>query len=275
MFLRSNTCPLVGLALLLISMSITACASDFVVTENLHYKGGVDLSEFGVRKNALIGESSLLPAKTSDALAPATAIGKALDGLVTGPLPTVIDVERWPSDGPDAALRKANLTKLANLLATLHRVRPERKFGYYSVLPSRVYWPLVDPKQHMQKVNWEQANEQGGQALGPLVDAVFPSLYTFYKDQEGWRIYATATLRAAKNFGKPVYCYLWPQFHDSNRELRGQYLPVEFWRLELEICKANANGIVIWNHAPDLQWDPKAPWWQETLSFLRKYHISP
>jgi len=53
----------------------------------------------------------------------------------------------------------------------------------------------------------------------------------------------------------------------------GQFLPASFWRLQLEIARRYADGVVIWG-GYNLQargprtWDANAPWWRETLAFL-------
>ena len=104
--------------------------------------------------------------------------------------------------------------------------------------------------------------------FAPHVDAIFPSLYTFYEDQNGWETYARETLQAARQFNKPVYAFIWPKYHPSNKTLKGQYIPRECWRLELNTCRKYCDGVVIWNHEPEKNWDPAAPWWQETLAFL-------
>jgi hypothetical protein len=59
------------------------------------------------------------------------------------------------------------------------------------------------------------------------LDVSLPSLYTFYDYQPGWVTYAIANIMEARrmNPGKPVFAFLWPQYHDSNKELKGKYIP--------------------------------------------------
>ena len=103
--------------------------------------------------------------------------------------------------------------------------------------------------------------------LAEHVDIVLPSLYTFYNDPQGWDVFAAALLQSARRYNKPVYAFLWPEFHVSNQFLRGKNLPGNFWRHELEFCRARADGIVIWGGWQE-QWDENAEWWLETKSFL-------
>ena len=102
--------------------------------------------------------------------------------------------------------------------------------------------------------------------LAPYVDAVFPSLYTLSRDSAAWEAYATMELQAARQFNKPVYCFLWPQYYSHGQ--RGPYLDRAYWRLELDTCYKYADGIVLYDEPGDRSWDPGAPWWQETLSFV-------
>ena len=122
----------------------------------------------------------------------------------------------------------------------------------YNVIPCWDYWGLVNNDQAKIK-EWKDCNVRIGD-LAQGVDIVMPSLYTFYNDPHGWDIFAAALLLAAHRYGKPVYAFLWPEFHVSNRLLRGHNLPGNFWRHELEFCRTRADGIVIWG-GWQKQWD--------------------
>jgi hypothetical protein len=104
-------------------------------------------------------------------------------------------------------------------------------------------------------------------SLADHCDVILPSLYTFYEDQNGWEINAVDQIREARQYGKPVYVYLWPQFHDSSHRAF-QYIEKEYWRRQLELCRREADGVVIWG-GNQQTWDENALWWQETLKFMR------
>lgn len=263
-----------GLALTLIGAAGAAQNRPFVVAHSMIYKGGVDLTSFGIQANPIVYESSLLPSKTSDVPASKEALRKLLNGLVPGPLPTVLDVERWSTGNADPQVRRANVEKLVDMLKRVRDARGDLQYGFYGEAPTRTYWSLVDPNKRIQKGAWSADNDRLRTDLTPHVDAVFPSLYTFYDDLSGWELYARETLAEARKFGKPIYCYLWPQFHTSNVKLSGQYLSANFWRLELETCRKFADGIVIWDHSPNIEWNPDAPWWKETEKFMRVNGLS-
>ena len=151
------------------------------------------------------------------------------------------------------------------MLQIAHEAAPSARIGYYDVIPCSDYWGLVKNDQAKIK-EWKDCNARMGD-LAQGVDIVMPSLYTYYNDPHGWDIFAAAILEAAHRYGKPVYAFLWPEFHVSNRFLRDQNLPANFWRHELEFCRTRADGIVIWG-GWQKPWDDRAAWWLETKAFL-------
>ena len=242
----------------------------FLITHSMKYLDGPDLSSFGVPRNPIIYQSKLVTSKDKDQ--PQTepvlqTVAKTLEG---GPLPTVIDIERWNIYVKDTVLRKVNLQKLIFVIESLRKARPDIQFGYYGVVPQRVYWQLVDGELEKEMEEWKSFNTSAKNDFVPHVDAIFPSLYTFYSDSRGWETYAIKTLTEARKFNKPVYAYLWPKFHNSNQKLMGQYIPADYWKLELETCYKHCDGIVIWNSESKMNWDPEAPWWKETLAFMEQ-----
>jgi hypothetical protein len=63
---------------------------------------------------------------------------------------------------------------------------------------------------------------QANDAVAPIAaqaDVLFPSIYTFYPDENGWQTYAIAQIKEARRIGpgKPVYVFLWPQFEDATQ----------------------------------------------------------
>ena len=109
-------------------------------------------------------------------------------------------------------------------------------------------------------------------SVASFVDVLFPSVYTFYEDRSGWQNYAIAQIQEARRLsrGKPVYIFLWPQYHPSNKKLANTFLPGNYWRLELETGRKYADGAVIWCCGNSQAWDNKAPWWLETQDFLKE-----
>jgi hypothetical protein len=72
---------------------------------------------------------------------------------------------------------------------------------------------------------------------------------------------------------KPVYVFLWPEYHDSNAALRGTQIDAKYWRTQLETARKFADGIVIWGGYDLLKnrprkWNEEDAWWKETRNFL-------
>jgi len=185
----------------------------------------------------------------------------------------IIDIEHWPLQG-NSGLVQGSVKKYTTVLQTFREAAPDLLLGYYGAPPVRDYWRAVKDPSHHEHSAWMAENDQ----LKPLANAVdifFPSLYTFYPDQAGWKKYAIAQIEEARRYGngKPVYVFLWPQYHDSNHLLSGQYLPADFWRLELETAQKYADGIIIWggwgSHNRPAAWDEEAAWWKVTKEFMK------
>ena len=176
-----------------------------------------------------------------------------------------IDIEHWHVMNVEQEEFEESLAKYLKVIEYMRETEPEIELGYYSLPPVRQYWiPVLNRSDAVAR--WHEVNDDLS-VLAEKVDVMYPSLYTFYNNEEGWKKYAEANLAEARQYGKPVYVFLWPQFHDSNEDLKGQYIPRDFWRKQLEFCYEHADGVVIWNH-PSETWNPQAGWWLETLDFI-------
>ena len=180
----------------------------------------------------------------------------------------VIDIEHWPTRGKSGPVAEG-LAKYRAVLGWFHGEVPTLRVGYYGVPPIRDYWRAIKGPSSAEYAAWQAENDR----LAPLakdVDALFPSLYTFYSDRNGWVKYAIAQIKEARRYGtgKPVYAFLMPTYHNSNKILGGRFIEPEYWKLQLETILRHADGIVIWG-GPKTEWDEDAPWWRVTKQFLR------
>ena len=186
----------------------------------------------------------------------------------------VIDIEHWALRGSSEVVTDS-LQKYLMVLEWFRKSAPDFSVGYYGIPPLRDYWRAIKDHTTQDYISWVNEND----AIAPLTTAVdnfYPSLYTFYPDQDGWKRYAMAQIEEARRVGKgkPVYVFLWPQYHDSNRLLGGRYLPEDFWQLELETARQFADGVVIWggwdlkSNRP-AKWDDNARWWKVTKDFMK------
>jgi hypothetical protein len=191
----------------------------------------------------------------------------------------VLDIEHWPLEGTPSSVQDS-LSKYLQVLTWFRDAAPSLSLGYYGAPPLRDYWRAIKDATSPERQSWMAANDQ----LPSLVDAVdilYPSLYTFYPDQAGWKVYAIAQIEEARRSGagKPVYVFLMPIYHDSNPSLGGTYIPAAYWQLELETARQYADGIVIWGGLGSgnrpAKWDENAPWWDVTKKFLKNGEQSP
>jgi hypothetical protein len=245
-------------------LAVAADTAPFMVFNGLLYKNQPDVSSLGMIRIGGINPPASVNSHPSDAVDEAK-VRAALQVAIGGPREVYLDYEMWPTLHVPAAEVSANIQKLKRVAQLAHDVAPLVKFGYYNVLPCWDYWGIVSNDQAKIK-EWQECNVRMDE-VAQYIDIVMPSLYTYYNNPQGWDIQAAALLKAARRYGKPVYAFLWPEFHLSNQLLKGKNLPGNFWRHELEFCKARADGIVIWGGWQE-EWDDQAAWWIETKAFL-------
>jgi hypothetical protein len=235
----------------------------FIVFDGLLYKGKPDLAALGMAPIAGVNSpaaSNPTPHVVEDeAVRTTLKTWRDFTGVV------YLDYELWPTSQEPAADVSKSIEMMTRVLGIAHEAVPNAKFGYYGILPCRDYWTVIGNDQGKIRA-WQACNARLDQ-LAEHVDVIFPSLYTFYNDQAGWDRFAAAELEAALRYHKPVYAFLWPEFHVSNALLKGTNIPASFWRHELEFCRTHADGIVIWGGWQE-PWDERAAWWQETKAFL-------
>lgn len=179
-----------------------------------------------------------------------------------------VDIEEWPTYNIPGAQIDANIAKLVQVADIVRETAPGLQFGFYAIMPENVYWPLVDGTPD-QLLRWRESARRT-EVIARKVDVIMPSLYTFYdspSDRAGWEKWARIVLTEAHRYGKPVYPFLWPQFHNSNEKLGGHPVPGDYWRMELETVRRYADGVILWG-GDSTDWDENAEWWQQTKQFL-------
>jgi hypothetical protein len=230
----------------------------------LLYQKKPDLSTYGMQRITQVNEPQGLTddidaAKVRSTLSP---LGD-FDGYL------FLDYETWPLTGATPSVIAANVRNYSRVAEIARATLPKARFGFYGVMPCREYWGLVNQIRDRLR-GWKECNQQGDD-IAPRVDAVFPSLYTFYNDPKSWDIYARGMIEEARRYHKPVYVFLWPEYHPSNSLLKGTNVGPQFWRHQLEFCRGLADGIVIWGGWQE-EWREDAPWWVETKAFMAGLH---
>lgn len=236
--------------------------ADFPLFDAMHFRGKPNTAPLGFRRIAMLYASSLWPQNAKDRSQPdETHIATQVASLPSG-VPVCLDIEHWKLD--DAHL-DATVAKLIRVIRAAKRARPDLKFGFYSLLPSRNFWAATaDPASQRHK-QWLKRNRR----LKPLaneVDLIFPSLYAFYPDQKSWALFAQRTLQEARRYGKPVYPFLWPQYHGLDKKKNNPWVEEPYWASQLQTCLQGADGLVLWGPAWT-PWDDQAPWWNQTQRF--------
>ena len=241
--------------------------------ELLAYAHKPDLRKFGIQPARVFGPQDLWRKGSTREAVPSeieVARGLALRPPNGGPI--VLDIEHWPQRGTDVEVA-SSVERLIGLFDRAKGLESKVNVGYYGVPPIRDYWRAIRQPGSPLYLEWQHDNDRL-QALADKVDILFPSLYTFYDDVDGWQRYAIANLEEARRLAgsRPIYAFLWPQFHESNKKLALQYLDAGFWRTELEVVAAHADGIVLWGGweaaGKRAEWDESAPWWIETKRFI-------
>jgi hypothetical protein len=185
-------------------------------------------------------------------------------------LPYILDIETWDVHTRNDEEANKNIDKYILVIDTMKKARPDLKFGFYGVLPNRDYWTPIHNKVDEIR-EWEHINQRL-KRLAEHVDVICPSLYTFEANRDHWKTYALENIKRARAYGKPVYPFLWPQYHEGgNVKPIRKFIELDFWKLQLSLVYQEADGVIVWGGYGDnttLQWDENAPWWQYTKSFI-------
>lgn len=226
----------------------------FIVYDNMFYRGKPDTAKEGLVASNILYESLIWPDhKRVGVLPKREDFVKLVRSSVANPGPLVIDVEDLPLSG-DPQTAHAHMEVLAMLAVWAHQAAPKKVFGYYGT------HTLTGVKGPFLK----EARE-----LARHVDAFFPPMYTFDDDQEKWGQRAQQELDEAHQLGpgKPVYFYLWPQYHDRTPK-EFQFVSADYWKFQLETAHRLVNGVVLWGPSK-FDWDNQTGWWSETQAFMK------
>lgn len=187
-----------------------------------------------------------------------------------------LNIEALPLDArrfDDAAIERS-VAVMARAVAVVRQAAPNVRVGYYSMMPLRAYHPtLNNPNAGVDHeaaaradagfAAWRRANQRLGFSmtksgrsevgLADLVDFVCPSIYLFHDDRthsiERQVRYVRANLLEARQYGKPVYAFVWPKLHGKDA-----LVPMRLWTATIRAAVRDADGIVLWNGTGET-WD--------------------
>ena len=274
---RSLKTALLGmLAWLSLSVDSHACqlvdretGQSFVVYEELLHSRHIDHEGLcitpltGIYAGALFGQT---PRRGDFSLPELGRVHRAANRARHDGRTAFIDIEHWP-------LRRSQdeaMQSVANYLTVLQLFKRDAasvQVGYYGLPPIRDYWRAIRGPNDSRYQGWQAENDR----LRPIAeqaDVMFPSIYTFYPDPDGWLRYAEAQIAEARRLApdKPIVAFLMPIYHPSNDELGGQPIDPDYWLLQLETMRRLADGVVLWADQ-STEWQG-SDWWETTLEFL-------
>jgi hypothetical protein len=241
----------------------------FRVFDGLLFTNKPDLRAEGIEPVTVIEPDRWLPPRQSHGQIPdASSIKVGLRATSAASHLLVLDQEDWPVQGTTEVVG-GSVNEYLTLLARVRSVGFQGPIGYYGAPPVRDYWRAIGLPNSQPYRAWQSENDLL-QPLANAVEVLFPSIYTFYDDHDGWTRYAIANLSEARRLahGKPVYAFIWPQFHDSNKTIGLKLIPGDFWALQLQTVAQYADGVIIWG-GWKMSWDEQAEWWQATLQFVK------
>lgn len=231
--------------------------SSFVIYDNLFYRGKPDTAREGLVASNIIYEGKIWPRKNEYGSLPNRAEFQAtVREYIANPGPLVLDIEGLPLKGPqETALR--NLEVLTKLADWAREAAPGKVVGYYG----------TNTLSNVPSANLGYARE-----LARHVGAFFPPMYTFDDDRGKWERRAKNALSEAHQLDdkKPVYFYMWPQYHDGTAK-QFHFIDAAYWKFQLETARRYSNGIVLWSPSR-YDWNDATGWWAATVEFSHTLH---
>ena len=185
---------------------------------------------------------------------------------------TVLDIEHWPLE--DATFAQAAVDNYITVLDWFRKSAPaDQDVGYYGMVPIRDYWRAIKGDEHPKYKDWQEENDRLVE-FAAEVDVLFPSIYTFYEDQEGWLTYAKAQIDESRRIApdKKILAFIWPEYHPSNDSRAGEPIEADYWRVQLDFLREHADGVVIWtiDTTKAIEFADIPPWWDETVEFIEE-----
>lgn len=202
------------------------------------------------------------------------AVSRFVNSLPKDGAGIVMDFELLESSAQDAQA-KETIARLQKIASKFRAAAPNRRIGFYADFPASDYWRAIKPPMSPEAKSWRAQNDRA-RSIEEFVDVLYPSIYTYYNDRTQWVIYATAQICEARRLSdKPVYAFLWPEYHEGANVQRGRMIDPEFWALQLRTVRHLADGVVIWG-GYDIaakrprRWSPNDEWWKVTREFMRR-----
>jgi len=243
----------------------------FVIYNGLNYLGMPDLTRFGIQRIRIV-DRGIWPGAGEQSTPDPHAVREVANTVPSNGTPIVLDFEGFELTGSDAIV-DGSIASLMRITSAFRDVLPQRRLGFYGAPPLRDYWRAIKNDRRDPTFRaWQIQNDRLARLIGD-VDVLFPSVYTFYNDREGWKKYAIAQICEARRLSrKPVIAFVWPEYHPSRVLVRNRFIDADYFQMQLELLRRYADGVVLWG-GYDIQakhprtWDENAAWWVRTKAF--------
>lgn len=232
----------------------------------LLHKGKPAADKIGLRPLNLVYEGALW--KSGDrslSMPPVEAIRREASKATELNYSIALDIERFPLRANSEEF-KSGINFLADIIREFRTIKGLPPLGLYGTIPIRDYWRAVKGAKSPTYKQWQNEND-GLAKITKMVDIFFPSIYTFYDDLEGWKLYASAQIAECRRLaaGQKIIPFVWYRFHDSNAKLHGKEIPPQIFSAQLDFLKPLCDGIALWGGWQE-DWDPSAAWWKVVMS---------
>jgi len=237
----------------LIDLAAAEGRRPFMIYDNMFYRGKPNTTSAGLVASNIIYENKIWPNEQDIGTLPNhNAFTALVRSHTENPGPLVIDIEKLPLKGSVEVVRH-NAETLATLADWARQAAPGKVIGFYGT-------------NTLSKV--PPASLTYARGLARHVDAFFPPQYTFDDDRLMYEKRAQESLAEARSLDpeKPVYFYLWPQYHDGTPK-QFQFIDKSYWEFQLETAYRFSNGIVLWSPSR-YDWNDSTGWWPTTREFL-------
>lgn len=235
-------------------MEATEEEKAFPIYDNMYYKGKPNTARAGLIPSNILYENKIWPNQQDFGVLPdRNSFESLVRKFIANPGPLVIDIESLPLKGSLEAAHH-NMEVLAKLADWAREAAPGKTIGFYG----------TNTLSKVPPSNLSLARE-----LATHVDAFFPPMYTFDDDTAAWEKRAKDAVEEAHalDANKPIYFYLWPQYHDGTPKAF-QYVDATYWYSQLQATHRYANGIVLWSPSR-YDWNDQTGWWSTTVEFAR------
>ncbi len=257
--------------ILLFSIGVGAQSKSFNLYNQVRYSGSPTSLLPYLLPIKIANESQLLNA--SDSTPNEAAIENFAAQVPPGELVT-LDLETWPYY--PAAQLTSTINRFLTSISYFKSVNTTSPIGFYGVPPRQAYqWSSIDPVNNPGGYyNWKLISDSLAR-VAKNVDNFQPSFYSYDADTTSWRKMVDTTIAAIKRYSttKPIYAYIWPQYHQGTGALQLQFIDTAIWKYELRTLYDRADGVIIWTSNKDpnnntIYWDPNMLWWQATKAFM-------